>query len=149
MTIRRSTLAASLAASLAFAANAMAAVSHATEASRLATQYSAWAGGTSNAESLVAGLRNGAPITIVTNRGAGRVSIAGFTPTASMSYGGVDSALSSARHSLARMGITHPTAEQIQAALIGGEVVTASGGTTVLKGAVVAKGDTSGRVASR
>ena len=149
MTIRRSTLAASLAASLAFAANAMAAVAPATEASRLSSQYSTWAGGTSNAESLVAGLRNGAPITIVTNRGAGRVSIAGFTPVASMTYGGVDSALANARRSLARMGIEKPTAEQIQAALIGGEVVTASGGTTVLKGSVVAKGEPSGRVASR
>ena len=149
MTIRRTTLAASLAASLAFAANAMAAHAPVNEASRLASQYSEWAGGTSNAESLVAGLRNGAPITIVTNRGAGRVSIAGFTPTSSMSYGGVDSALSSARRSLARLGIAKPTADQIQAALIGGEIVTAKGGTTTLKGTVVAKGNTPGNVASR
>jgi hypothetical protein len=149
MTVRRTTLAASLAASLAFAANAMAASAPPTEASRLTSQYSTWAGGTSNAESLVAGLRNGAPITIVTNGADRSVSIAGFTPASSMSYGGVGSALANAQHTLSRMGISHPSAEEIQAALIGGEIVTRSGATTVLKGSVVARGNPSSRVASR
>ena len=150
MTIRRSTLAASLAASLAFAATAMAASAPApTEASRLASQYSDWAGSRSNADSLVAGLRNGAPITIVTNSPDRSVSIAGFTPVSSMSYGGVSSALAGAQHSLARLGIRQPNAEQIQAALIGGEIATASGGTTVMKGSVVARGPAPAKVASR
>lgn len=148
MTINRTTLAASLAASLAFAANAMAAAAPATEASRLTSEYSTWAGSRSNAEALVAGLRNGAPVTIVTNSADRSVSIAGFTPASSMSYGSVASALASAQHSLARLGIQKPNAEQIQAALIGGEIATANGGSTVMKGSIVARGPTAGKVAS-
>ena len=87
------------------ASSAMAASAPTTEATRLTSQYAEWAGGKSNADALVAGLRNGAPVTLVTN-GAGRsVSIAGFTPSASMSYGNVGAALASAQHSLARLGI--------------------------------------------
>ena len=135
-------LAASLAAALALAlaANAMAATAPPTEASRLASQYSEWAGGKSNADALVAGLRNGAPITIVTN-GAGRsVSIAGFTPATPMSYGNVSTALLNAQRSLSRLGIARPTAEQIQAALIGGEITTPKGSTVAVKGSVAARG---------
>ncbi len=133
-------LAASLAASLAFAANAMAASAPATEATRLSSQYSEWAGGRSNADSLVAGLRNGAPITLVTNGSDRAVSLAGFTPSAPMSYGNVSSALSSAQHSLSRLGIAKPNAEQIQAALIGGEITTPKGSTIAVKGSVAARG---------
>jgi hypothetical protein len=133
-------LAASLAASLAFAANAMAASAPATEATRLSSQYSEWAGGRSNADSLVAGLRNGAPITIVTNGSDRAVSLAGFTPSAPMNYGNVASALSSAQRSLSRLGIAKPNAEQIQAALIGGEITTPKGSTVAVKGSVAARG---------
>lgn len=141
MTIRRSTLAASLAASLAFAANAMAASAPApTEATRIANQYSQWAGGHSNAEALVAGLRNGAPVTIVTNSADRSVSIAGFTPASSMGYGSVASALAEAQHSLERLGIRKPNAEQIQAALIGGDVRLSNGRTRALRGTVAVLG---------
>ena len=129
-------LAASLAASLAIAANAMAASAPASDAMRLSSQYSEWAGGKSNADALVAGLRNGAPITLVTNGPDRSVSIAGFTPAAPMSYGNVSAALSGAQRSLGRVGIAKPNAEQIQAALIGGEVLTANGATTELRGSV-------------
>src|SRR5664279_5057973 len=100
-------IAASLAATLAVAANAIAATP-ATDATRLASQYSEWAGGRSNADSLVAGLRNGAPITLVTNGDNRAVSIAGFTPNSSMSYGGVAAALANAQRSLAKAGINKP-----------------------------------------
>ena len=140
-------LATTLAASLALAGNAMAASAPATDATRISSQYSEWAGGRSNAEALVAGLRNGAPITLVTNGANRSVSLAGFTPIASMSYGNVNTALANAQRSLARAGITKPTAEQIQAALIGGEVTTASGATTLVKGSVAPRGTTP--VASR
>ena len=132
--------AATLATSLALAGSAMAATSPANDATRLSSQYTEWAGGRSNADSLVAGLRNGAPITLVTNGADRSVSLAGFTPTASMSYGNVNAALSNAQHSLARIGITKPTAEQIQAALIGGEVTTSSGATKLVKGSVAPRG---------
>ena len=142
-------LAASLAASLAVAANAMAASAPATESARLTSQYTDWVGGKANAEALVTGLRNGSPITIVTSGADHTVSIAGFTPSAPMSYSAVASALAGAHRSLTRMGISRPTAEQIQAALIGGEIATASGGTTVMKGSVVARGPAPAKVASR
>jgi hypothetical protein len=140
-------IATSLAACLAVAANAMAASAPAAEATRLSAQYSDWAGGRSNADSLVAGLRNAAPVTLVTNGPDRGASIAGFTPSAPMSYGAVGSALSDARRSLARVGISKPNAEQIQAALIGGEVRTAQGATTQVKGSISARG--TGPVASR
>jgi hypothetical protein len=135
-------LAASLAAALALAANAMAATAPPTEASRLVSQYSEWAGGKSNADALVAGLRNGAPITIVTNGADRSVSIAGFTPATPMSFGNVSTALLNAQRSLSRLGIAKPTAEQIQAALIGGEVTTAGGATTLVRGSVAPRAGT-------
>ncbi len=118
------------------ASNAIAATAPATEATRLTSQYSEWSGGKSNADALVAGLRNGAPITLVTNGADRSVSIAGFTPSAPMSYGKVSAALGNAQHSLARLGISKPTADQIQAALIGGEVTLANGSKTTLRGSV-------------
>ena len=141
-------LVASLAACLAFTGSAMAASASVTDATRLSTQYSEWAGGRSNADALVAGLRNGAPITLVTNGANRNVSLAGFTPTSPMSYSSVGAALAKAQRSLARAGIDQPTAEQIQAALIGGEVVTANGASTMVKGSVAPRGTTT-PVASR
>ena len=144
---RTRALAASLAASLAFAAAAMAATGPQTDASRLAGQYAEWAGGQSNAEALIAGLRTGTPVTLVTNGADRSVSIAGFTPTGPMSQGAVSSALSNAQRSLSRLGINRPSAEQIQAALIGGEIATANGSVVPVKGSVAARG--TGPVASR
>jgi len=142
-------LAASLAASLAVAANAMAASAPATETARLTSQYTDWVGGKANAEALVTGLRNGSPITIVTSGADHTVSIAGFTPSAPMSYSAVASALAGAHRSLTRMGISRPTAEQIQAALIGGEVMLPSGAAAQMRGAVAARGAGPSQVAGR
>ena len=141
-------LAASLAAALSFAASAMAATAPQSEAGHLSAQYSDWAGGKNNADSLVSGLRSGAPVTLVTNGADRSVSIAGFTPAAPMSQGAVNSALANAQRSLARLGITRPNAEQIQAALIGGEVTTSTGAVVAMRGSVPARG-ASGPVASR
>ena len=145
---RNRALAASLAASLAFAASAMAAPAPQTDATRLAGQYAQWAGGQSNADALVSGLRTGTPVTLVTNGADRSVSIAGFTPSGPMSYGAVGNALNNAQRSLSRLGISHPSAEQIQAALIGGEIATANGSVVPVKGSVAARGG-SGPVASR
>jgi hypothetical protein len=137
---RTRALAASLAACLAIAANATAATTPQTDASRLASQYSSWAGGQSNADALVAGLRNGTPVTLVTNAADRSVSIAGFTPSGPMSYSAAGNALSNAQRNLSKLGIQHPTAEQMQAALIGGEVMTASGKPVAVRGTVAARG---------
>ena len=142
-------LAASLAAALAVAANAMAATAPSSETARLTTQYVDWAGGKANAEALVTGLRTGTPITIVTNGADKSVSIAGFTPTAPMSANAVASALNGAQRSLSRMGISRPTAEQIQAAIIGGEVMLPSGAVAEMRGSVVARGGAPSQVAGR
>jgi hypothetical protein len=142
-------LAMSLAASLAFASNAMAASTPASESTRLSSQYSEWAGGKANSDSLVAGLRNATPVTIVTNGPDRTVSIAGFTPSTPTSYGNVSAALASAQRSLARLGIAKPTAEQIQAALIGGEVTTTAGATVLVRGSVAPRGPAPGQVANR
>src|SRR5262249_19826353 len=143
---RTRAFAASLAASLAFAAGAMAATAPQTDASRLAARYSEWAGGPSNAEALVSGLRSGSPVTLVTNGADRSVSLAGFTPSAPMSYGAVGNALANARRSLSRVGIDRPSAEQIQAALIGGEVMGSNGKLVAMHGTVAAR---AGPVASR
>ena len=142
-------LATSLAAALAVAANAMAATAPSSDTARLQTQYSDWAGGKANAEALVTGLRTGSPITIVTSSADRTVSIAGFTPTASMSATSVGSALSAAQRSLGRMGISHPSAEQIQAALIGVEILMPDGTAKEMRGSVAARGTVPSRVAGR
>src|SRR5687768_13251023 len=109
---------------------------------QLSSQYASWAGGKSNADAIVAGLRNGAPVTLVTTGPAQSVSLAGFTPSGAMTYREVRSALAAAQQTLGRMGIAKPTAEQIQAALIGGDIA----GRPVV-GVVPAR--TTGPVASR
>lgn len=102
----------------------------------LAAQYSTWAGGKANADALVQGLRTGSSITISTIRNDGSTSIAGFTPRNALSQGEVSTALQRARASLSRLGIEKPSAEQIQAALIGGEVELRDGATTMVNGSV-------------
>ena len=114
---------------------------------QLSSQYASWAGGKSNADAIVAGLRHGAPVTLVTSGPERTVSLAGFTPSGAMTYGEVRSALAAARETLGRMGITRPTAEQIQAALIGGDIAMPSGGTRQVVGVVPSR--SAGPVAAR
>ena len=103
---------------------------------RLSSQYSAWAGGKSNADSIVNGLQNGSTVMIMTQGSDNTRSLAGFTPPAAMSAEDVEAALARARSTLASMGIKKPSADQIQAALIGGEVTLADGRTRSVQGAV-------------
>lgn len=133
-------LAASLAASLLVASSAMAATSAQPAPSRLASDFAGWAGGRQNAEALVHGLHNGSSIAISTQGPGHNVSLAGFTPGAPMSFDEVREALSTARSTLARLGVRQPTAEQIQAALIGGEIELAHGRSRMLPGTVAVLG---------
>ena len=103
---------------------------------RLSSQYSAWAGGKTNADSIVNGLQNGSTVMIMTQGSDNTRSLAGFTPPAAMSAEEVEAALARARSTLASMGIKKPSADQIQAALIGGEVTLADGRTRSVQGAV-------------
>lgn len=130
-------LAATLAASLLLASSAMAA---APESARIASEFSAWAGGRQNAEALVRGLHDGTSVTLATTSADRRVSLAGFTPGGPMSFEEVRQALAAARSSLSRLGVREPDAEEIQAALIGGEVRDHAGRTRMLPGTVAVLG---------
>lgn len=82
--------------------------------------FSGFAGSPENAEALVNGLRNGMEITISTEHG--EASSATFTPsTGTMGYGDVFISLALAKQQLEANGITEPSAEQIQMALMGAE----------------------------
>lgn len=112
------------------------------ESRRLSSQYAGWAGGRSNAESLVNGLQNGTTVMLVTQGPNNTRSLAGFTPPAPMAAEDVGAALARARSTLSSMGIRKPSADQIQAALIGGEVTLANGRTRAVQGSVTPLPDT-------
>ena len=86
-----------------------------TETSKLVSEFSALAGSTDNAKSLVTGLRSGSSVTLTLN-GA---STTFASPTKPLGYGEINIALSLAQESLAKQGITNPTPQQLQAALTG------------------------------
>jgi hypothetical protein len=99
--------------------------------SRIAGDFTAFAGSESNAQSLVTGLRSGTPITLTTASSTGGTSPTALTfdlPTRPMGHGNVFISLALARQQLASNGITDPTPQQIQAALTGGSITTGSGG---------------------
>ena len=108
----------------------------------LSSRYSTWAGGKSNADSLVSGLQSGKTVMLVTQGPNNTRSLAGFTPPAPMSEEEVDAALSKARSTLSSLGVKQPSADQIPAALIGGEVQIGNGRTRVIQGSVTAAPDT-------
>ena len=156
-------LAASLAASLAAcgaASQASAAPQQATtnnapqpspDSSRLADRYAAFLGGRANADAVISGLRSGSSITLVTSGADRNVNLAGFTPPGAMSDAQINNALGSAQRTLTRLGIHKPSAEQIQAALIGGEVTQPNGNVAMVQGQFAAGGmqPAAGRVATR
>jgi len=76
---------------------------------------------------------------------AGLVGQAGRGP---MSDEEIAQALNGAQRTLQRLGVVHPTAEQIQASLIGGDLAVANGRTQRLAGLIAVRGG-SARVASR
>src|SRR5258706_1203588 len=123
-----------------------------TESAKLSASYSTWAGGKSNSDSLVAGLRSSSTIDLTTTAADGTVSTATFKPnTKAMGYGNVKHALTLAQRSLANLGITNPTATQMQAALMGGEIKLPDGTTTTVKGVVAlrASGQGWGQIAKQ
>ena len=104
--------------------------------SDLSSQYANWAGGKSNADSLVNGLQSGKSVMLTTLNPNNTRSLAGFTPPAPMSPEEVSAALAKARSTLASLGIKQPSADQIQAALIGGEVELGNGRARMVQGSV-------------
>lgn len=98
---------------------------------RLAAGFGTFAGSNANASRLVAGLRNGTPVVLRTSGAPGQppTKVAFDPPTRPMGYGNVFISLALARQQLLNAGITRPTPDQIQTALMGGSITTGSGGT--------------------
>src|SRR5438874_3881693 len=97
------------------------------EVQRLAPQLVAFAGGEVNFANLVNGLALGLPVTLTTPVGAGVTQVVNFTPVGTMSAVQIAQTLETARQSLMSRGIATPTAQQIGAVLIGGQLPTAIG----------------------
>lgn len=115
-------------------ATTLSALSQTTADTQLSSQYLGLAGSPKNADSLVAGLRDGTRITLVAspdgqNPGAPSAT---FTPaTGKLGYGNVNIALSLAKADLAKVGVSNPTPAQLAAALNGGTISTATGSVTL------------------
>lgn len=102
---------------------------------RISSDFSTFAGSTENSDALVTGLRNGTSITLTGADAKGTTTSTTFTPpTGKMGYGNVYTSMALARQNLAAVGITNPTPEQLQAALVGGTVTTTNGQTTTMTG---------------
>ena len=110
-------------------------------AGKIASNFGALAGSGENSLALVNALRTGSTVNLVTTTttpgtgGAPDVVTTTTTtfdpPTGKMGWGNVKISLALAQDVLARAGVTSPTAEQLQTALLGGDiVVTNADGTT-------------------
>lgn len=85
---------------------------------RAESRFGTFAGSSDNVDSLAAGLRTGAEITLT---GSGETAT--FTPpTKPMGYGNITRALDLAQRQLVAAGISDPTPKEIQAALLGGTI---------------------------
>ena len=124
------------------------------QSTRLSTEFAGFAGSDTNSQALVSGLRDGTAITlddVITNAdGTTTTTATTFTPaTGKMGYGNVKIALSLAEASLAKAGITDPTAAELAAVLNGGTLIMADGTSIDLKGvlALRAAGEGWGQIA--
>lgn len=98
---------------------------------QLVLRYTALAGSSQNAQSLILGLRYGEPVTLT---GASGQSVTLMPPGRPMGWGNVNHALSLAKADLAANGITQPTSDQLRTALLGGSLTTAHGTTVQTQG---------------
>jgi len=112
--------------------------------SKLSNQFADFAGSPENSTALVNGLRTGTSITLTsptTAPGGTTPLTTTFTPpTKPMGYGNVKIAMSLAQTSLAQQGITNPTPEQLQGALMGTST-TVNGVTTQTQGVLQMRAD--------
>lgn len=102
----------------------------------LISSFSEFAGSEENSASLVNGLRSGSLVTLApaTTGGSAEAGISFLPPTRPMGWGNVRHALTLAQRELAAQGVTDPTPAQLQAALTGGSITTATGDTVTLSG---------------
>lgn len=91
-----------------------------TVSGKTAADFSKFYGPT-NSQALADGLRSGSEVTLTTQAADGTTSTATFTPpTGSMGNGNVYISMALAKDQLAAAGITEPTAQQMEAAMMGG-----------------------------
>lgn len=104
----------------------------------IAANYSALAGSRDNALALVEALRYGAPVKlaqpepVVAKRVPAMVVLE--PPTGEMEWGDVERALAMAQDGLSRARIARPSAEQLEAALLGGDVTNDHGESLAFAG---------------
>ena len=114
-------------------------------ATRIASSFTSLAGSDANSLKLVQGLRNGTAITLTTvsatTTGTTPATTTITPPTGKMGWGNVFISLALAKAVLANAGITNPTTQQLQAALMGGSVTGADGSTVTLKGVLQMRAD--------
>ena len=109
---------------------------------RISSDFSAFAGSSANSDALVTGLRNGSSITLTSTDTSGASTSTTFNPpTGKMGYGNVYTSLALAKQQLAGAGITEPTAQQLQASLMGGTVTNSAGQTTTMTGVLQLRAD--------
>ncbi len=102
-------------------------------AGKIAARYVGLAGSEENALALVLALRNGERVTLVSDTDGASVPVTTIfeLPTGRMGWDNVNIALALAKDSLVRAGISFPTAEELESALVGGDVTGAHGRTTL------------------
>lgn len=120
------------------AAQAVTTEREALVAGKIAANFTRLAGSEENALALVNALRSGDMVRLVAaTHGMEVPDTTAFETTAgAMEWKAVRLSLTRAQDSLARAGIRHPSAEQLQAALLGGDVTDANGTTRTLTGAL-------------
>jgi hypothetical protein len=100
---------------------------------RSQARFGEFAGSQDNVTSLVTGLRSGGEITLSDG-------VSFTAPTKPMGYGNITRSLDLAQRQLAAQGITQPTPEQLQIALMGGSL-TGPNGTTTYTGVLQMRAD--------
>jgi hypothetical protein len=107
------------------------AVAQGDRAVKIAAHYEGLAGSQDNALALVEGLRYGVSVKLVASVDGSERALPVMTmidpPTGVMDWADVDRALAMAQGALQRASITRPTAEQLEAALLGGVVMNGQG----------------------
>jgi hypothetical protein len=114
------------------------AVAQGERAEKIAASYASLAGSRDNAIALVEALRYGAPVKLAQPEPTATrrvpVMIVLEPPTGEMQWTDVDTALGMAQEALARARIVQPTFEQLEAALLGGDVANEHGETFAFAG---------------
>ena len=107
-------------------------------ATRFASPFATLAGSQDNAVALATALRTGTAATLtyttIVNGKPVTVTETLTPPTKPMGWGNVSHALALAQHSLTQAGITQPTAAELRAALLGGQITTSDGNAMTLDG---------------